>query len=64
MAKNLDVVGILLFVSGCVLTMLGLSWVGAEYQWESEEVLGMLLGGSASFAMFFVYGKAHLELVS
>ncbi|GKT95181.1 trichothecene efflux pump [Colletotrichum tofieldiae] len=55
MAKNLDVVGILLFVSGCVLTMLGLSWVGAEYQWESEEVLGMLLGGSASFAMFFVY---------
>ncbi|KZL81080.1 trichothecene efflux pump [Colletotrichum incanum] len=55
MAKNLDIVGIFLFVSGCVLTMTGLSWVGAEYTWESKEVLSMLLGGFASFVTFFVY---------
>ncbi|GKT46051.1 trifunctional nucleotide phosphoesterase protein YfkN [Colletotrichum spaethianum] len=55
MAKTVDIVGILLFVSGCVLTMLGFSWVGAEYQWRSKEVRGTIIGGFASYFLFFIY---------
>ncbi|KAK1983390.1 fungal trichothecene efflux pump-domain-containing protein [Colletotrichum cereale] len=55
MAKDLDIGGTLLFVSGCVQTIVGLSSAGASNQWDSQEVVATLLGTFMSFVLFFVY---------
>lgn len=54
--KQLDWIGIFLFVAGCVLTLVGLSWGGTTYPWVSAEVLCTLLIGVCTVAGFFVYG--------
>ncbi|KAJ0121963.1 trichothecene efflux pump [Diaporthe amygdali] len=55
MTKDLDFVGILLYVAGCVLFLVGLSWGGSMYPWVSAEVLCTLLIGVATLAAFAVY---------
>lgn len=57
-AKELDWVGIFLFVAGCVLFLIGLSWGGSTYPWTSAEVLCTLLIGIATIVVFFVYGSS------
>ncbi|CAG9947642.1 unnamed protein product [Clonostachys rosea f. rosea IK726] len=53
--KELDWIGIALYVCGCVLFLVGLSWGGTTYPWKSAEVLCTLLIGIALVAVFFVY---------
>ncbi|KAF4465823.1 trichothecene efflux pump [Fusarium albosuccineum] len=53
--KELDWVGMFLFLSGCVLFLIGLSWGGTTYPWKSAEVLCTLVIGIATLAGFFVY---------
>lgn len=55
--KELDWIGIVLYVSGCVLFLIGLSWGGVAYAWQSAEVLCTLLIGIVTIAVFFIYGK-------
>ncbi|KAF4924399.1 Trichothecene efflux pump TRI12 [Colletotrichum viniferum] len=55
MTKDLDFVGIFLYVSGCVLFLIGLSWGGSAYPWASAEVLCTLLIGIATLAAFAIY---------
>lgn len=58
--KELDWIGIFLYVSGCVLFLVGLSWGGGTYPWTSVEVLGPLLIGIATVATFFIHGQLSL----
>ncbi|KAH7175466.1 fungal trichothecene efflux pump [Dactylonectria macrodidyma] len=53
--KELDWVGIFLFLAGCVLFLVGLSWGGTSYPWKSAEVLCTLIIGIVTVAAFFVY---------
>jgi len=53
--KELDFIGIFLFVAGCVLFLIGLSWGGSTYPWTSAETLCPLLIGIATVAGFFIY---------
>lgn len=55
--KNLDYVGILLFVGGLVLFLIGLSWGGVIYPWASGHTLGTLLVGLAMLVGFFLWGE-------
>ncbi|ROT41715.1 trichothecene efflux pump [Sodiomyces alkalinus F11] len=52
---DLDFVGIFLYVSGCVLFLIGLSWGGVAYPWASPQTLCTLLIGVALVAAFIVY---------
>ncbi|KAI5458995.1 trichothecene efflux pump [Mariannaea sp. PMI_226] len=55
MTKNLDFIGIFLYISGCVLFLIGLSWGGTRYPWDSAETLCTLLVGVATLVAFVVY---------
>ncbi|KAF4996845.1 hypothetical protein FDECE_12281 [Fusarium decemcellulare] len=55
MTKDLDHIGILLYVSGCVLFLIGLSWGGTQYPWASPQTLCTLLIGVATIAAFVIY---------
>lgn len=64
MVQAIDFVGIVLFVAGCVLFLIGLSWGGTTYPWASAPTLCTLLGGLAVLVAFVVYGKFSLGLVA
>lgn len=55
--KELDYVGILLFVAGLTLFLVGLSWGGQIYPWKSARTLSTLLIGILSLVGFFLWGK-------
>ncbi|PNH38164.1 hypothetical protein VD0004_g8640 [Verticillium dahliae] len=55
MTKDLDFVGIFLYVSGCVLFLIGLSWGGVAHPWASAATLCTLLIGLALMVSFVVY---------
>jgi MFS family permease len=57
MFKELDFVGIFLFIAGCVLFLIGLSWGGQAYPWVSAEVLCTIIIGLLTLAAFVIYGK-------
>lgn len=57
MTKELDFCGIFLYVSGCALFLIGLSWGGVQYPWASAQTLCTLLVGVALIVAFVVYGK-------
>ncbi|KAH8649279.1 trichothecene efflux pump [Xylariales sp. PMI_506] len=58
--KELDYIGIFLFIAGCVLLLVGLSWGGTIYPWASAEVLCTLLIGFATLAGFVVYDSTAI----
>ncbi|KAB5517299.1 fungal trichothecene efflux pump [Coniochaeta sp. 2T2.1] len=53
--KELDFIGILLFIAGCVLFLIGLSWGGQAYPWVSAPVLCTIIIGIFTLAGFVVY---------
>lgn len=55
--KDIDYLGILLFVAGLVLFLIGLSWGGQLYPWASAHTLSTLLVGLALIVGFFCWGK-------
>lgn len=63
-AAELDWIGIFLWIAGCVLFLIGLSWGGTTYPWKSAEVLCTLLIGIATIAGFFCYGMLTCSLLS
>lgn len=52
---TIDYGGLLLFLFGTGLIILGTSWGGARYSWNSTQVLAPLVIGSVLFILFFVY---------
>ncbi|KAK1460949.1 trichothecene efflux pump [Colletotrichum melonis] len=55
MIKHLDFVGILLYVSGCVLLPLGFCLGISSYPSVSKEVIGTLVGGFSALVLFVIY---------
>ncbi|TPX10672.1 uncharacterized protein E0L32_008406 [Thyridium curvatum] len=53
--KEIDFMGIFLFVAGCVLFLIGLSWGGTSYPWASAQTLCTLFIGLATLAAFVVW---------
>lgn len=54
--KELDFIGIFLFIAGCVLFLIGLSWGGSVYPWVSAEVLSTIIIGIFTLIAFGLYG--------
>ncbi|KAJ1936654.1 hypothetical protein FBU59_004985, partial [Linderina macrospora] len=50
--KKIDFLGTIMFLSGTVPLLLGLSWGGREYTWMSPLVLGCLIGGALALCVF------------
>ena len=53
--KELDFVGLFLFLAGCVLFLIGLSWGGSKYTWTSAHVLSFIIIGLATLVVFVLY---------
>ncbi|KAI0174313.1 trichothecene efflux pump [Pestalotiopsis sp. NC0098] len=53
--KELDYLGMFLFVAGVVLFLVGLSWGGVTYPWASAQTLCTLLFGIFTLALFAFY---------
>ena len=53
--STIDYGGIVLFIFGVGLIILGTSWGGSTYAWSSAHVLAPLVVGSVLFIAFFVY---------
>ncbi|KAF2644786.1 fungal trichothecene efflux pump [Massarina eburnea CBS 473.64] len=53
--KELDFVGIFLFIAGTVLFLIGLSWGGTTYPWKSAAVLCTILIGALILVAFALY---------
>ncbi|KAH3999819.1 hypothetical protein HBI81_086880 [Parastagonospora nodorum] len=53
--KELDFVGIFLFIASCVLFLIGLSWGGQVYPWTSAHVLCTIIIGILTLVAFGLY---------
>lgn len=51
--KEMDFVGIALFVIGCILLLLGINWGGRDYAWKSPAVISTLV---LSFVVLIALG--------
>ncbi|KAL2834391.1 fungal trichothecene efflux pump [Aspergillus cavernicola] len=49
---NFDWIGLFLYSGGLALVVLGLTWGGDMYPWDSAEVLGTVIGGVVSLTLF------------
>jgi MFS family permease len=56
--KELDFIGIFLYIAGCVLFLIGLSWGGQVYSWTSAPVLCTIIIGILTLVAFGLYGKS------
>ncbi|KIX05619.1 uncharacterized protein Z518_03591 [Rhinocladiella mackenziei CBS 650.93] len=55
LVKSLDIGGIFLWAVGAVLFILGMSWGGGLYRWDSAPVISCIVIGAVSFISFFVW---------
>ncbi|CAO2654543.1 Nn.00g112760.m01.CDS01 [Neocucurbitaria sp. VM-36] len=53
--KELDFVGIFLFIAGTVLFLIGLSWGGTTYPWKSAAVICTIVLGAFTLVAFGLY---------
>jgi len=53
--KELDFVGIVLFITGVIVFLIGLSWGGTTYPWKSAAVLCSIIGGGLTLVAFGLY---------
>jgi len=57
--KELDFIGMFLFIAGFVLFIVGLSWGGQAYAWDSAEVVATLVVGACTIVFFGIY-ETHI----
>ena len=55
--REMDYGGIVLFVAGLILFLIGLSWGGNLYAWGSAHVIATLVVGIVTLIAFVLYGK-------
>ena len=53
--KELDFVGIFLFIAGVILFLIGLSWGGTTYPWKSAAVICTVVIGALTLVAFGLY---------
>ncbi|KAF2669510.1 fungal trichothecene efflux pump [Microthyrium microscopicum] len=62
--KELDFIGIVLFIGGTVVFLIGFSWGGSQYPWKSTQVIctlvigGLVLVGFGLYEQFVFKGQA------
>ncbi|KAF2496742.1 MFS general substrate transporter [Lophium mytilinum] len=64
--KDTDFVGFFLFIVGCVILLIGISWGGKQYKWTSAGAIApIVLGGLTLVALGFweVYGKPKYPIL-
>jgi MFS family permease len=54
-AKSLDLVGFVLISGGVLMFLLGLQYGGNQFAWDSSVVIGLIVGGLASFSLFLIW---------
>jgi predicted MFS family arabinose efflux permease len=57
---RIDYPGALLLVVAVVPLLLGFTWAGHQYAWNSPQIIGLFIGSTVFFVLFFVY-EAFLE---
>jgi MFS family permease len=55
--KQLDFIGLLLFLAGTIIFLIGCSWGGQTYPWKSKEVIATLIVGGLCIIGFVLFGK-------
>ncbi|KAF4768737.1 Major facilitator superfamily domain general substrate transporter [Penicillium solitum] len=53
--KSLDLPGFMLICPAVVMFLLGLQFGGNKYAWDSSVMIGLLVGGGATFAVFLIW---------
>jgi hypothetical protein len=53
--KSLDLPGFMLISPAVVMFLLALQWGGNQHAWNSSIVIGLLVGGGVTFALFLVW---------
>jgi EmrB/QacA subfamily drug resistance transporter len=51
----IDYVGAALLVAGTVPLLLGFSWAGTQYTWNSPQIISLFIGSGIGLIAFFVY---------
>src|SRR5262249_25929975 len=51
----IDYLGVALLVAGTVPLLLGFSWAGSQYDWNSPQIIGLFIGAAVGLAAFFLY---------
>lgn len=61
--KEIDYIGLFLFIAGCVLFLLGINYGGRQYAWNDAHVIGpMVVGVLCLVALGFYEAYADLPL--
>lgn len=55
MMKDFDFVGFIFFTGGLLIFLMGLSWGGSVYPWNSAHVIGTMVVGFASCVLFVLW---------
>lgn len=53
--RSLDLGGFVLVAPAAIMLLLALEYGGVQYAWNSSVVIGLLVGGVVTFALFFVW---------
>ncbi|KAJ4371930.1 hypothetical protein N0V86_008484 [Didymella sp. IMI 355093] len=53
--QTLDWIGIILYISGLTVFLIGMNWGGGSYPWQSKQVLGALSSGFSILVCFCFY---------
>ena len=54
---KIDFIGAALLIVGVVPLMLGLTWGGSEYDWNSPQIIGLMGGALVGLVAFFFYER-------
>ncbi len=57
---RIDYIGVALLIAGSVPLLLGFSWAGSQYDWNSPQIIGLFIGAAVASAAFILY-EAWLE---
>ena len=63
--KRTDWIGIFLLAATLALFILGISWGGQPYPWDSARVVGLLVSGAVcgvAFVLYEIYGGPELPI--
>jgi hypothetical protein len=53
--KAFDWIGLILFMGGLVVFLIGLSWGGSVHPWKSAEVIAFIVVGGCTIIVFVIY---------
>src|SRR5712691_3315792 len=52
---SIDYVGAALLILGTVPLLLGFSWAGSQYDWQSPQIIGLFIGAVVALTAFIIY---------